>query len=56
MFKFNIDQQVVISISEESGTVIGRAEFSNSENSYQIRYKAADGRAVELWWLESALA
>ena len=32
-----------------------RAEYSYCENSYLVRYEAADGRAVEQWWTESAL-
>lgn len=55
-FRFNLNQQVSISASGEAGQVIGRAEYSNGQNSYLIRYKAADGRAVESWWGEDALA
>lgn len=54
-FKFELEQQVAIAVSAESGKVIGRAEYSNSENSYLIHYKCADGRAVNSWWEESAL-
>ena len=55
LFKFGIRQIVKIQDSDETGTVIGRAEYSASENTYLIRYRAADGRAVEVWWGESAL-
>lgn len=55
-FKFELKQQVTIAASGEQGTVIGRAEYVHCENSYYIRYKAADGRATESWWTESALA
>lgn len=55
-FKFELKQQVTIAASGEQGTVIGRAEYEHSENTYWIRYKAADGRAQECWWSESALA
>ncbi|PXV60698.1 hypothetical protein SAMN04487785_102426 [Dyella jiangningensis] len=54
-FKFNLDQRVTITESGESGDVIGRAEYSKSENHYFIRYKAGDGRATQDWWGESAL-
>lgn len=54
-FKFNLEQSVIISASGETGQVIGRAEYSRAEAAYYIRYKAADGRAVESWWNESAL-
>lgn len=54
-FKFSIHQPITIAASGEQGTVIGRAEYATSENSYLIRYKAGDGRAVDSWWGESAL-
>jgi hypothetical protein len=54
-FKFNIGDKVTLLCSNESGIVIGRAEYSNTECSYLIRYRAADARAVEQWWSESAL-
>ena len=56
MFKFEIGTSVEITASGESGEVIGRAEFNHCENTYQVRYKAADGKAVEQWWTESALS
>lgn len=55
-FKFNLDQSVVIKVSNEEGMVIGRAEYLYSAPSYLIRYQAADGRGVDAWWDESALA
>lgn len=55
-FKFDLKQVVKITESGEQGTVIGRAEYVTSEDNYYIRYKAADGRATEAWWPESALA
>jgi hypothetical protein len=54
-FAFNLAQAVKISASGETGSIIGRAEYTSGENSYLLRYKAADGRAVENWWNESAL-
>ena len=56
MFKFDLRQIVYIIESGEAGAIIGRAEYDTSENSYLLRYKAADGRAVEQWWMESALS
>jgi hypothetical protein len=53
--RFNIHQQVAITCSGEVGTIIGRSEHANAENQYLVRYKAADGRAVESWWAQSAL-
>lgn len=54
-FKFELKQVVTIEASGEAGEVLARAEYATSENSYFIRYKAADGRATECWWSESAL-
>jgi hypothetical protein len=56
MWKLELGALAIIKASEESGEVIGRAEYSNSEPSYYVRYKAADGRAVEAWWPESAVS
>jgi hypothetical protein len=55
LFRFILDASVAIAVSGEQGTVIARAEYLNAENHYLVRYKAADGRAVEAWWGESAL-
>lgn len=55
-FKFELKQAVTIAASGEAGEVIGRAEYTTSESSYLVRYQAADGRATEAWWQESALA
>ncbi len=55
MFKFELKQFVKIEASGETGEVVGRADYSHAENSYYIRYKAGDGRAVESWWTEQAL-
>lgn len=54
-FKFELGQQVEIKVSGESGEVIGRAEYADSENSYFLRYKDAQGMAREEWWREGAL-
>lgn len=54
-FKYELKQSVTIAASGEVGEVLARAEYAMSENSYYLRYKAADGRATEAWWAESAL-
>lgn len=54
-FALELKQIAKISESGETGTIIGRAEYVAGENYYELRYKAADGRAVESWWPESAL-
>ncbi|MBB5444617.1 MULTISPECIES: hypothetical protein [unclassified Paraburkholderia] len=55
-FKFQIGANVQIDASGEAGEIIGRAEYSTGENTYLMRYKSADGRAVESWWGESAIS
>lgn len=55
-FKFGLNDAVAIDVSNESGVVIGRAEYRTSTYRYLVRYKAADGRAVEAWWDAAALA
>ena len=55
-FSFALNDQVVIVASGEAGVVIGRAEYTTAEPSYQLRYRTAEGRAVEQWWSQDALA
>ncbi len=54
-FKFNLGDTAALNLSNETGVVIGRAEFANAEDSYLLRYRAADGRQVEAWIGDSAL-
>lgn len=54
-FRFELQQRVAITESDEQGAVIGRADYACAENQFLIRYQAADGRAVEAWWADSAL-
>lgn len=54
-FEFELRQPVTIMQSGEVGHVIGRAEYDHADNTYLVRYRAADGHAVENWWTESAL-
>lgn len=55
-FKFELGQRVKIDESGEECSVIGRAEYTTAVNNYFVRYKSADGRAVEAWWTEDALS
>lgn len=55
-FKFALNQSVIISVSGETGTVTGRCNYLDGPDTYLVRYKAADGRACESWWSESALS
>lgn len=52
---FKLNERVEIKESKETGLVIGRADYTYMERHYLVRYKAADGRAVEAWWGTSAL-
>jgi hypothetical protein len=54
--KLELGSKAVIAASGERGEVIGVAVYAVAETSYLLRYKAADGRAVEAWWNASALA
>lgn len=53
---FNLRDRVKLIESGEQGQVIGRAEYTTTEPHYLVRYRAGDGRQVETWWSESALA
>lgn len=54
-FAFKLGQGVTIKVSGEEGYIQGRAHYVDSNPQYNVRYKSADGRAVEAWWNESAL-
>jgi len=54
-FSFQIGSYVELTVSGEFGEVIGRAQYQNAPNCYLVYYKAADGRAVEVWWNEDRL-
>lgn len=54
-FAFELGSTVKLTMTDENGTVIGRSQYLKGENVYSVRYKAADGRQVEQWWIESAL-
>lgn len=54
-FRFELGDQVAISVSGEKGQIKGRAEYQTAENAYLVRYVKADGCAVEAWWDETAL-
>jgi len=54
--KFSLGQKVKITVSDEAGEVVGRAEYKNrTDPQYLIFYKSGDGRAVESWWDEARL-
>ena len=51
-FKFDLNQFIAISISDEMGHIKSRTESCNYCDQYLVHYKAADGRAVESWFNE----
>lgn len=53
-FKFELGAKVQLMPSWERGIVVGRAEYSNSDNSYFVRYSNSTG-LQEKWWPEDAL-
>lgn len=54
-FMFDLGDRVHMTESAEVGTIIGRAQYQTSENTYLVRYRAGDGRQTECWWGESAI-
>lgn len=54
-FDYELNQTLKIVASGEAGEVIGRAQYTTHDDQYLLRYKSADGRAVESWWDASAL-
>lgn len=54
-FQYELGHIVQIKVSGERGEVIACAKYANAEDGYLIRYKNAEGRAVEAWWTVSAL-
>jgi hypothetical protein len=53
--KFELKQKAKLIDSGECGVIIGHARYTNAEDSYLLRYKAADGKQTERWWAEDAL-
>ena len=54
-FKFNLGQQVRITISEEQGAVRARGDGVERTNQYLVAYKNTLGVATEVWWNEDQL-
>jgi hypothetical protein len=55
MFRYELDQTVRLPLSDESGIVIGRAQYTDANNNYLVRYRSGDGRQVECWHTELAI-
>jgi len=54
-FHFDLGAEVSLNRSLERGSVIGRAEYTNADNSYFVRYVDSTGSQVESWIAEDAL-
>lgn len=54
-WQFGLGEFAEIACSGERGQVVARSESLNGRDQFLLRYKAADGRAVEAWWSGDAL-
>jgi hypothetical protein len=52
---FELKQKAKLVGSGERGIIIGYACYTNADDSYLLRYTAADGKRTERWWAEDAL-
>lgn len=51
--KFQLEQEVRIKLSSETGHVTGRCEYTNgTPNVYQVKYLSKAGSAQEEWFTE----
>ena len=52
-FKYSIGDRVKMVESEESGAIVGRAEYAHTDSkSYHVRYADANGVQSKQWWEE----
>lgn len=54
-FEYKIGQRVALAESDETGVIVGRAEYRSNQNTYLVLYQAGDGRQVEAWWGEDSI-
>ena len=54
-FKFALTQRLALIVSGENGEAIARSDSTTGEPQYLLRYADGTGRAVECWWVQSAL-
>ena len=54
-FEFALGDRVSLTESGETGEIIARGQYINSNPTYLIRYVAGDGRQTEQWWAEDAI-
>ena len=53
--KFKLNQKVKVSISGEEGEIMVRSECAGQPNQYYLYYKAANGRAINAWFMEDQI-
>ena len=54
-FEYEMYDIVIISVSNERGEIIGRAEREGDLLEYLVRYNDGNNCAVERWWSENAI-
>lgn len=54
-FNFELGQNVSLAVSNEVGTIIGRADYVNSSYQYYVHYADGNGCAKSEWFYESQL-
>ena len=54
-FKFALDGKVKLRLSGEAGEIVGRAEFSDQDNMYQVVYLDGNGCQKRDWIMENEL-
>ena len=50
-----LGDKVKLATSGEEGKVIGVAHYLHDTTSFQVLYKAGDGRQVQEWWKEEEI-
>ncbi len=55
IFKFEMGEQVIDTITNYIGTITARANYLNGENRYLLENKDTTGRPIEWWYEESRL-
>lgn len=54
--EFQLGDDVRLAMSNETGKVIGKAEYLYESRKYFVQYVAAEGRQVEGWFAFEQLA
>lgn len=54
-YKYELRSHVKINVTGEDGFIVARCDSTSCQDRYCIRYKAGDGRCVEIWWDEEVI-